>query len=186
MKIGIFGGSFNPIHNQHVGMMEHVLEKGFVDKIWIIPCKNHAFDKSLVRGKQRIEMINLAIRGISNVEVCDIELKSEGINYTFDTITKLKEKYNHEFYLIVGTDILHEIKKWYRYNELLDLVKFVVVKRPNYPVINIPGLKIHGKIIEPIILSSTLVREKVKKGESLKKLVSLEVEQYIKENRLYR
>jgi len=141
-KIALFGGSFNPIHNDHIKIIKELLKKGLVDEVWIMPCNKHAFNKELASGKNRVEMIKLAIKNIKKVRVCYIELKSTGKNYTLNTLRKLRARYPYEFILMVGADILHEIKKWHNYRKLLDETSFIVFGRKSYPVKKIKGLKI--------------------------------------------
>jgi nicotinate-nucleotide adenylyltransferase len=187
MKIGLFGGSFNPIQNRHISIIKQLLNKKIIDRVRIITCKKHAFNKSLLSEKHRIKMIKLAIKGIKNVKICDIELKSKTKNYTLKTIKKLKSKYGHEFFLIIGSDILHEIEKWYKYKELLKEIEFIVIKRKNYKIKKIPRLKIESLIKTNVSsISATEIRKRIKKGKSLKNLVPDYIIKYIKKKSLYK
>lgn len=188
MRIGIFGGSFNPIHNQHISIIKELLKKKLVDEVWILPCKKHAFNKALASEKHRIKMIKLATKNIKKVKICYAELKSKkAISYTADTIKKLKIKYPYQFFLIIGSDILHEIKKWQKYKQLLKQVEFIISKRKNYPIIKIKGLKIKYLVrLEATNISSTEIRKKIKEGKPLKNLVPSPVEEYIKKHGLYK
>lgn len=91
MKIGILGGSFNPIHNSHLKIIMYSLGKKMADEVWLLPCKKHAFDKSLESTSHRINMIRLATKGMEKIKICRIELGSRGKNYTIDTMRKLKK-----------------------------------------------------------------------------------------------
>ena len=102
-----------------------------------------------------------------------------------NTIKKLKASYPHKFFLIIGSDILHEIKKWHSYEELLREIEFIVFRRKNYSVIKVPALKMTLIKVKPSNISSTKVRELAEKGKSLKKLVSSCIEDYIRKNKLY-
>lgn len=168
MRIGLFGGSFNPIHNSHVKVMKDLLNFGAVDEVWVIPCGSHAFNKALVSAERRVKMIELAIREMEGVKICDIELKSGGKSYTINTTRKLKREYpQHEFFLIVGSDIIDEITKWHRYKTLLEEMSFFVFKRSKNDI------------------SSTKIRKLLKEGKRISGLVSEYVEGYIIRNRLY-
>ena len=185
-KIALFGGSFNPIHNRHIQIIKEISKRKIVDEVWILPCKNHAFAKKFAPAIDRVKMIKLGIKEIKSTKICDIELKSHGKSYMINTIKKLKAKYPHKFFLVAGSDILYEIKKWHKYKELLKEVEFVILKRLGYAFKEVPGLKIYKKITsQPNNISSTDIREKVKKSKSLKKLMPLSIIEYIKKKGLY-
>lgn len=185
MKIGLLGGSFNPIHNSHVRIIKTLLKKSLVDEVRLIPCKKHAFDKSLASAKDRIAMIRLAIKNIPDVKICRIELKSRGKNYTINTIRKLKRKYKKfRFFLVIGSDILHEIKKWHNYKQLLNKIEFIVLKRKRYKIKNINGMRIKAVININNSISSTEIRNRMKEGKSIKNLVPKNVEKFIKKKRV--
>ena len=184
-KIGIFGGSFNPIHNWHVKLIEETLAKKLVDEVWIIPCKEHVFDKKLINADKRLRMIEYAIEGIENVRINDIEIKTNGKSYTLNTLRELKKKYPHEFYLIVGSDILSELDKWHRIEELKTEVNFLVFPRKDYPIKEKLGDNFYVVDIFPEILSSTEIRNKIQQGESILELVPAKVYDYIRREDLY-
>ncbi len=188
MKIGIFGGSFNPIHNTHLRIIDDVLNKKLVDEVWVLPCRDHPFNKKFESAEHRVSMIKLAIKGMRNkkVKICDLELKSEGKNYTYNTINKLKEKYDYEFSLIIGSDLLKDIKKWYKYSELVKEIKFIIFLREGYPIILPKGLKDACIIKEdPNNTSSSKIRNLLKDSVKINNFVPIEVEKYIKRNKLY-
>jgi nicotinate-nucleotide adenylyltransferase len=187
MKIGLFGGSFNPIHKDHVRIVKYTLEKKLVDEVWMMPCKIHAFGKNLASEKDRVKMIELATENLDNVKICDVELKSNSINYTADTIKQLKRQYDHQFYFIIGFDILNDIHKWYKHKQLFNEIEFIAFKRRNYGFKKVAEMKIPYLIEwKDKDISSTLVREKVRKGESLNNLVPEGVAGYIAKYKLYR
>ena len=97
-----------------------------------MPCKKHAFNKNLADANDRLNMIKLAIKSIKRARICKIELKSKGKNYTIDTLKKLKSKYKHEFFLVNGSDIFYEIKKWHKYKQLLKEAEFIIFKRKGF------------------------------------------------------
>ena len=187
-KTALFGGSFNPIHLSHIRIAKSLINKKIVDEVWLIPCKKHAFDKKLASTKDRLEMINLMIGGMKNIKISRIELEARGKNYTIKTLRKLNKKYpKKDFFLVVGSDILHEIKKWHRYKELLKKAKFIVFKRKGYKLIKILGMNIVFLLKEcRECISSTEIRKRAKEGKSLKKLVPLLIERYIKKRGIYK
>jgi len=185
MKIGIFGGSFNPIHNGHLSVMRKIIGKNLVDEVWVMPCKKHPFDKTLESEVHRSDMIRLAINKMPQIKFCEYELQQTGKNYTLHTLQELKKKHTCDFYLIIGSDILGEVTQWHQYPILSKEAKFLVFKRNGYEIVN-PGINIVAAIdtIEKNI-SSTEIREEVKAGKSISQLVPVAVEEYIKQNKLY-
>lgn len=185
-KIALFGGSFNPIHNHHIKMANYVLEKNVADEVWIVPCKNHPFNKNLAPANHRINMINLVFNN-PKIKVDKTEINSNNTNYTIDTIRKLKKQYSHEFYWIIGSDVLHEMKEgWYGLPELLKETEFIIFNRRGYSLALFPDMKIKSILeIKTNNESSTEIRDRVKHRESLKNLVQLSIEEYIIKNKLY-
>ena len=186
-RIALLGGSFNPIHKEHIKIIKEVLDKKLVDEVWIIPCKKHPFNKSLLDEKHRVEMIKLAIKNMKKVRICKIELETKGISYTINTIRKLKRKYSHQFFMIIGSDILHEIKKWHKYKQILKEIEFITFIRKGYSFKKVPGMKIVYLINKKLEnISSTEIRERIEEGKSFKSSVPLSVRRYIKKERLYK
>lgn len=169
LRVGLFGGSFNPIHEGHLKVIKEILNKEIADELWIVPCKNHALNKCLESSKHRLNMLKLAVKNIRKVKIKDIEIKSKGKNYTINTVKRLKKMYKqHNFILIVGSDIIAEIVKWYKYKELLGEIDMFVLKRQS------------GDI------SSTKIRNNLKNRTSIKNLVPPEVNRYINQRGLYK
>jgi len=185
MKIGLFGGSFNPIHNGHIEIIESLLEKKLVDEVWALPCRKHAFNKELRKEEDRVSMIKLAIQNIPNTRLCDVELKSKEKSYSYLTLRKLEETYSHHFYWIIGSDILDEIKRWYGYDNLKKEAEFIVFQRENHAVKN-PGIKIAYTLDGISSISSTKIRNLAKEGKSLKNLIPLPIQDYITKKGLYK
>ncbi|MBP3821324.1 nicotinate (nicotinamide) nucleotide adenylyltransferase [bacterium] len=134
MKLCVFQGTFNPIHNAHLRVVDFVLGKYDFDKILIIPAyqpphKNFNPEMSF----HRLEMVKLAFEGINKVEVSDIEYKREDKSYTYLTICELYKKYNIDgkINFIIGTDAFDFIESWYKADKLKELVKFIIFKREN-------------------------------------------------------
>ncbi|MBU2100305.1 nicotinate-nicotinamide nucleotide adenylyltransferase, partial [Candidatus Micrarchaeota archaeon] len=104
MKIGVFGGSFDPIHSGHLTAAEQVLEKKVCDKIWFMPCFQNPLKKELITAEHRKKMVELAVEGNTNFELSDFELKKEKTTFTVDTIKELKKEFpEHEFYFIIAS-----------------------------------------------------------------------------------
>ncbi|MBT4376576.1 nicotinate (nicotinamide) nucleotide adenylyltransferase [archaeon] len=187
MRIALFGGSFNPIHNGHLNAIKQILKSGKVDEVWVIPCRNHAFSKGLISSVDRVKMIELAVQDLENVRVDKIELESEETNYTFETVKKLKEMYDHDFSWVIGSDVFREIHLWHKYEELFELVDFILQEREGYPIQEIEGMRVLFELIGgKNSISSSSIRNRVKKEESIEGVVPREVLDYILKNDLYR
>lgn len=130
MRIGLFGGSFNPIHKGHIKIAKLALENLKLDKIIFIPCQKNPFKKKMdyVDGKMRLEMIKLVLE--ENMEVSNLEISRQGLSYTIDTIKYFKNLYkDSELFLIIGSDNLQRLHKWKNIDEISKLVKISVFKR---------------------------------------------------------
>ena len=132
MKIAIYGGSFNPMHIGHEKIVDYVLKNLDMDKIIIIPVgiPSHR-ENNLEQSNTRLKICREIFKSNEKVEVSDIEIKSEGKSYTYDTLLKLIEIYgkDNEFFEIIGEDSLKNLKTWKNYKELLNLCKFIVFRR---------------------------------------------------------
>lgn len=199
MRIGILGGTFNPIHNGHLLIGEYARSSLDLDKIIFIPAGTHAFkdNRNILKASKRYKMVELAIKTNPYFQVSSYEIEKSGINYTVDTIRHLKEKYRGAvIYLIIGSDILFEIERWMEFNELIGLCKFALFQRQEDSLekteekvlllVNEYKMDIE-KIPFPIFpISSSQIRERQGKNLSIKYLVQEDVEAYIKTNNLYR
>ncbi|MBQ7296507.1 MAG: nicotinate-nucleotide adenylyltransferase [Clostridia bacterium] len=195
MRIGIYGGAFNPVHKGHVKLAEEIKRKADLDKIIIMPSglSPHKSSGQLIDSAHRLEMCRLAFTGEDYI-ISDLEIKRDGKSYTFDTVTELSRIYpDDELFLIMGSDMLLCFDKWYRYSDILSLVTVCATTRQGD--ISISQLKNYADTVlkkeviiidfEPFECSSTMVRNKVNCGEDISSLVPLKVAAYIKENRLY-
>ncbi|MBT6690548.1 nicotinate (nicotinamide) nucleotide adenylyltransferase [archaeon] len=184
MKVGIFGGSFDPIHNFHTKIIGDALESKVVDEVWVIPCKRHAFGKNLSDSKHRVKMIEYAIKGMDHVRVDSTELDSEGVNYTIDTVRKLKSKYDHDFYFMAGSDAVSDLPSWKDGAKLRELIDFLVFERKGYSVReDSRDMTFYEK---PLLgTSSTEIRERVAADKPIYELVHEDVEKYILREGLY-
>ena len=199
MKIGLIGGTFNPIHHGHLILSEYVRENFQLDKVIFIPTglPPHKSASVVENPEIRLEMTKLAIERNKFFSVSDIETYREGISYTIDTITELKNLYpNDQLYFLIGADSLFELPTWKYYDKLISKTNIIVVNRPG-GANNLIGAKIKeyedqfgGSIIEvrsPLIdISSSDIRNRVKDGKSIKYLVPNNVEEFILQNNLYK
>ncbi|WP_320046592.1 nicotinate-nucleotide adenylyltransferase [uncultured Ilyobacter sp.] len=186
-KIGVYGGSFNPVHRGHVEIIKYVLKEMELDRLIIIPvgCPSHKEDL-LLEGEKRIELLRAACMDIDSVEVSDIEIKNKGVSYTYDTLLNLKKKYiDASFYEIIGEDSADYLHEWKDYEKMVEECKFVVLKRNGYAY-----RAEHKNIIvleSPLYrYSSSEIRERLKKGLDITGMVPEKVHEIIIKEKLYR
>lgn len=199
MKIGIMGGTFNPIHHGHLILSEYIRTEANLDKIIFIPTgvPPHKFDVDVLDGKTRLEMVDLAIENNPYFISSDIEVKRTKMTYTIDTLIELEEIYKGcQLYMIIGADTLMSLGSWRDYPRFLSLARFIVIDR-----LGLSSADIFEEIVRlnkqfkaeiqsmesPVIdISSTSIRDRLKKGLSIKYLVPESIEEYILLNNLYR
>lgn len=196
MKIAVFGGAFNPVHNGHINLVNHYINLLKPDKILIIPTANppHRENNNFVRQEHRFNMLKLAFGSYSKVEISDIEFNMQGKSYTYNTICEIKKLYdNADIYLILGEDQFLYFDKWYEYQKILDEVTVCTAQRNKNKA---QKLKVFAENVlnskkyiiadfDPVIVSSSEIREKLKNNERVDDLIPEKVLNYINENELY-
>lgn len=196
MKIGLFGGTFDPIHIGHMILMENVINNLDLDKIYVLPNSNppHKLENKKTALNLRLKMVNEAIKDNPKLEINDYDYRDNEIHYTFDTINYFKKSYpNDEIFFIMGEDSFLDIEKWKNYKEILkeNLIIFKRYSNKNFSLISkINQVRKYNKniyLIDNIALdiSSTLIRNLVKENKSIRYLVNDEVINIIKEEKLY-
>ncbi len=185
MNIGLYGGSFNPVHNGHVAVVKEILDKHLVDEMWVVPCKYHAFGKDLVSVEDRLKMLSYAFGKMNNVRIDSTEINSNKVNHTSETLEEFKSKYNHNFYLVAGVDALNDLDKWYNASYLKNNAKFIAVKRNGYNISTNLNANLAALVGPVSNISSTDIRERISCNESISDLVNNEVEEHIMKNKLY-
>ncbi len=187
MRIGILGGTFNPIHIGHLILAEEVREKLKLDKIIFVPAylPPHKNNSDIAKPEHRYEMISLAISTNRYFSVSDVEIKRKGRSYTIDTLREFKKGYPKDsLYFITGSDLLKYLPEWRDLKEVIRMVKFVVATRPGYPLEKIPGyIKTIG--IRAVDISGFEVRQCIKQKTSFRYLVAEAVFNYIVKHNLY-
>lgn len=189
-KIGLFFGSFNPIHIGHLMLAEYIVENTDLKEIWFVVSPNNPLKKksTLLSEHQRLYMVNLAIEDDARFRSCDIEFKLPYPSYTCHTLVYLQEKFpDKDFALIMGEDNLESIEKWKNYEFILE----------NYSIYTYPRLgydggkyKQHPSVVfvnaPQIEVSATMIRDSLAQGKSVKYFLHHKVEQFIDEMQLYR
>lgn len=192
MRIAIYGGSFNPMHIGHEKIVDYVLNNLNMDKIIIIPVgiPSHR-ENNLEQSYTRLKICKEIFKGNKKIEVSDIEIKSEGKSYTYDTLLKLIDLYgeNNEFFEIIGEDSLKSLKTWKNYEELLKICKFIVFRRKDDKNIQIDEEFLNNKNIiilenEYYDISSTEIRNMVKNNEDISAFVNKKVKKLIEKEYL--
>lgn len=191
MRIGIFGGSFDPIHIGHAIIAQHIVSSGAVDQLWLMvsPLNPLKADKERhVADSDRLRMVEMVSRPMEGVETSAFEFTMPRPSYTIDTLNALQEKFpDDEFYLVIGGDNWQVFEKWRNSEEILAKYHVLIYPRLGYDI-EIPSeLKDRVTLVDaPIIeLSSTQIRERLANGQSVRYYVPDEVLGYIQRNGLY-
>ena len=182
MKIGIFGGTFDPIHVGHVNVVEEVKFALGLDKIIVVPAFLSPHKTSSTLGADaRMKCVSLAVEAYDDVEVTDFEISQGKSIYSYNTLQYFNELYpDDEIIFIIGTDQYENFDKWYKSKDILEIYKVVVVSRNHEDItIQSPFEKVDIPIFD---VSSTLIRERMVNNEPFQHLVPHAVYQYLKEN----
>jgi nicotinate-nucleotide adenylyltransferase len=187
LKIGLFFGSFNPIHLGHLIIAEPIYDRTDLDEVWFVVSPQNPLKrrKSLIHEFDRLRMVELAIADIFHFRASDVEFHMPRPSYTIDTLTYLSEQYpQHEFSIFLGSDNLKQFKKWKNYEQILEHYQVYVYPRP--------GEKVdfsHPSIIEvdaPLLdISATFIREAIQQERSVRYLLPDAVVDYIRDKKLY-
>lgn len=190
MKVGLFFGSFNPIHVGHLIIADYVAEYADVDQVWLVVSPHNPLKKkeTLANDYDRLHLVNLAIGDNERIKASNIEFSLPKPSYTIDTLTYLKEKYpQNKWSLIMGGDNLKSLPKWKNYELILKDNKIIVYSRPNYDLgefENHPNVRI---LEAPMLdISSTFIRNSIKKGHSVQYMLHKDVFEYIQNSTLYK
>lgn len=209
MRVGIFGGTFDPIHNGHLRAAEEVGESFSLEKIYFVPVfiPPHKKDQNISGVEDRLNMVRLAIKGNSFFKLSDIEVKRGGISYSMDTIKSMGKKFE-ELYYLIGVDAFSEIHTWHQYTDLFYHTNFIVMVRPSHAresglrmfpshvrkyikalddrtFEHVSGKRVHLQLVTQLDISATRIRFFTGEGKSIRYLVPSQVEKYIKGKELY-
>jgi nicotinate-nucleotide adenylyltransferase len=187
MRIGILGGTFNPVHIGHLILADEVREKLELGKVIFVPTyiAPHKTNSDVLCARHRYSMLRLAIKGNKYFSVSDVEIKRNGKSYTIDTVRFFKKRHPKDtLFFITGSDLLKYLDAWKDLKEILSLVKFIVATRPGYALENIPSY-ISTIAIRAVDVSAYQIRRRIKERKSFRYLVPEAVRDYIIKKRLY-
>ncbi|OSY88674.1 nicotinate-nucleotide adenylyltransferase [Tenacibaculum holothuriorum] len=191
-NIGLYFGTFNPIHVGHLIIANHMVEHSDLDEIWMVVTPHNPFKKksTLLDNHHRLEMVYLATKDYDKISPSDIEFKLPQPNYTVNTLAYISEKYpKHNFSIIMGEDNLKSFHKWKNYEVILEDYQVYVYPRISEGIVE-TQFNNHPKITKvdaPIVqISSTMIRNGVKENKNIQPLVNKEVWQYVDEMNFYK
>ncbi|MDQ0269528.1 nicotinate-nucleotide adenylyltransferase [Cytobacillus purgationiresistens] len=185
-KVGILGGTFDPPHIGHLMIANEVLNGQALDEVWFMPNQEppHKVKSNAIKNEDRLELLKLAISSHPRFKIEQIELERQGPSYTADTMSILKDRHREiEFFFIIGADMVEYLPKWHQIDQLLSMVRFIGVKRPefhlhsDYPIMYMD--------VPEIGVSSSMIRNRIKEGKTIRYLVPEQVREYMEENHLY-
>ncbi|MFN2102680.1 nicotinate-nucleotide adenylyltransferase [Finegoldia dalianensis] len=196
IKVGIMGGTFDPIHIGHLILAMEAINYKNLDEVWFIPTGNPNFkqDKNVTDKQKRFEMVKIATQDNKKFNVCDYEINKNGVTYSWETMKYLRENYDYDFYFIMGEDSLMSVETWENAEDFLKNTKILACIRRQEEIskldVKIDDLKSKGYIVEKIPtsfidISSTKIREKVQTNQDFRYFVPNQVFEYIVRNKLY-
>lgn len=189
MKIGIFSGSFDPIHIGHAMVANYLSQFCGLDRVWLMPSPLNPLkqDRPPISDRHRLEMCRIVAARCAGVEASDFEFSMPLPSYTWRTLTRLREEYpQHEFSLVIGSDNWLTFDRWRNWQEILDSFGIIIYPRPGYPVEGElpPNVRLLGDAPQALV-SSTFVRGAIADGKNVNYFLAPEVAEYINKFRLY-
>jgi len=187
--VGLLGGSFNPVHIGHMMLASYLAQWGYVDRIWMLlsPCNPLKGSNGLLPDIRRLDMLNIAAKGASLIDICDIELTMPRPSYTINTLDMLRERHPEFcFKLVIGSDNWNIFDRWRDWRRILDEYGVIVYPRPGYSVemSHVDGLEV---VDAPMVnVSSTFVRDSIASGRDMNYFLPAGVYKYICDNNLYK
>lgn len=188
MRIGILGGTFNPIHIGHLILAEEAYFKLKLDKLVFVPAfmPPHKEPEIVINPKHRLEMVKMAIEDNRAFEVSTVEIDAKKKSYSIETLKEFRSVYGEDsqLFFITGSDSLKDLFSWRDINDIFKLSNFIVASRPGYPLKEVPK-EVQTVVITPIEVSSEDIRRRVKEERSIRYLVPENVRKYISAHNLY-
>ena len=193
MNIALLFGSFNPVHNGHLAMAHAALQSNKCDEVWFVVSPHNPLKSldTLASANDRAHMVSLALQNESKIKICTIEFDMPSPSYTIHTIRKLKEEYpSFNFHILCGTDVVNSLPAWYKFEELIQAVKFLVCSREienqfaSHSLVQDYSEQFEFIAFEPLDISSSSIREHLSHSFN-SKIISEEVIEYIITHKLY-
>lgn len=189
MNIGLYFGSFNPIHNGHLIIANHVVQNTIIDKLWFVVSPQNPFKnkEQLLNENQRYHLVQIAIDGESRLKASNIEFGLPRPSYTIHTLTYLKEKYpTYRFFIVMGSDGFQNIQNWKNAETIINNYSFIIYKRPGFEIENKCGADLTITEAPLLMISSTHVRNCISEGKSIRYMVPDDVMEEIEKSSLYK
>ncbi|RYG42579.1 MAG: nicotinate-nucleotide adenylyltransferase [Chitinophagaceae bacterium] len=190
MKVGLYFGSFNPVHNGHLIIANYVVQNTSLDQVWFVISPQNPLKKAstLLNEYHRLFLVQTSIEDEPSLKASDIEFRLPKPSYTIDTLTYLAEKYpTHEFSVIMGSDSFQNLPQWKNYDQLLSNYSIYVYERPGFkPGNHYEKSDVHFLKAPLLEISSTYIRKNVREGKSIRYLVPEKVRLEIESNGYYR
>jgi len=189
MKIGLYFGSFNPIHIAHLIIANYLLNESDIEKVWFVISPQNPFkaESTLLNEYHRLHLVRLATDEDNRIKASDIEFNLPKPSYTSNTLMYLTEKYpEYEFCIIMGSDSFKNLRKWKNYESIINNYFIYVYKRSGFDVVNDINAKITALDAPELQLSSTQIRKNIKEGKSIRYLVPEKVLEEIEKGNYYR
>jgi len=189
MKIGLYFGSFNPVHHGHLIIANHVVQSTALDQVWFVVSPQNPLKPAagLLNEYHRLFLVNAAIDGEKNLRASDIEFKLPKPSYSIETLTYIKEKYpQHDFSIIMGSDSYRNLPRWKNYEQLIKNTEFFIYVRAGFETIpEYKNAKTHILDAPLLQISATHIRNILKEGKSIRYLVPDSVKEEIERNSYY-
>ncbi len=189
MKIGLYFGSYNPIHIGHLIIGSHVANHTDIQQVWMVVSPQNPLKPSsvLLNEYHRLHLVKLAVGEDPQLKASDVEFKLPRPSYTIDTLTYLNEKYSqHQFSIIMGSDSFQNIRRWKNYELLLKNYSFIIYKRPGFEITDSYAAKIQILDAPLLEISATAIRKAIKEGKSVRYLLSDTVREEIEKTGYYK
>jgi nicotinate-nucleotide adenylyltransferase len=189
MQIGLYFGSFNPVHIGHLIIASHILNETALQKIWFVVSPQNPFKPSdtLMNEYDRYHLVQKAVEGDDRLRASDIEFSLPKPSYTVHTLAYLKEKYpSYEFHIIMGSDSFQNIRNWKNADVIVRDYPIIIYERPGFEVKNEAGANVHIMKAPLLQISATHIRELLRKGKSIKYLVPASIEEEVMNSAFYK